>query len=121
MTLHKTIEINKDFFKVGGRSKKGSSVKTTQKKGRKAGPTVKPNTIKRELIKQIQRRKQEERDRQENDRVHMLRNAQLQEDETEFNQSIKYLQHLSQENEKKTQPVTPKPRRKTNTVKKSPI
>lgn len=91
----KTIQINHEFFKIGKKGLNAASSNHTQKKERKsANKTLKHNTIKKELIKRIQQLKQQEKEAAERERKTSL--PALDETESEFSESMKYLQSLAQ-------------------------
>lgn len=91
----KTIQINHEFFKIGKKGLNAASSNQTQKKERKpVNKTLKHNTIKKELIKRIQQLKQQEKEAAERERKTSL--PALDETESEFSESMKYLQSLAQ-------------------------
>lgn len=102
----KKIEINPDLFKVG--SKKGSSKKSvTAKKRTNVIKPVKHNTLKKELIKRIQKHKEQEKietkktlDRnKKNDVMEKIIEGGAKNDvKSEFEGAINYLTLLQQQN-----------------------
>jgi len=97
----KTIQINRDFFKIGkkGLNAASSEQSQTQKKERKpVNKTLKHNTIKKELVKRIQQLKQQERLEESKRETHDNRSLTSigGDGESEFADSIKYLQTLAQ-------------------------
>jgi len=102
----KKIEINPDLFKVG--SKKGSSKKSvTAKKRTNVIKPVKHNTLKKELIKRIQKHKEQEKietkktlDRnKKNDVMEKIIEGGAKNDvKSEFEGAINYLSLLQQQN-----------------------
>ena len=86
----KTIQINNEFLKI---NKKGSSqIKKTQNKPKKQIGALKKNTIKRELAKKIQEKKQQEIDEIHQKRVSMEKIIQGgTQPQSELNKSLSYL------------------------------
>lgn len=101
----KKIEINPDLFKVG--SKKGSSKKAvTAKKRTNVIKPVKHNTLKKELIRRIQKHKEQEKietkktlDNKKNDVMEKIIEKGTKNDvKSEFEGAINYLSLLQQQN-----------------------
>lgn len=90
----KTIKINPEIFKFGGKHKKEKTMKNNFKI-----PLVSPNILKNKLLKRVQDKQNKE--------VSNIKNTQIDNQHThekynnEFNDSIQYLQVLSNEKKKK--------------------
>ena len=89
----KTIQVNKDYLSLSGKTRRSGSKSKREKKERPK-TLVKPNKVRKEFIKKIQafqeRRKKENAKVQEED---IEKGAQEFDDE--FNKSLSFLQDLS--------------------------
>ena len=90
----KTIKINPEIFKFGGKNKKEKTLKNNF-----SIPLVSPNILKNKLLKRVQDKKNKE--------LSAIKNTPVENQNTnekynnEFNDSIQYLQVLSNEKKKK--------------------
>lgn len=119
MPAIKTLQINHEFFKL---PKKGNT-KTTKKAGRTVKP-IKKNTIKQELIKRIQERKQKDLDEIQQKRQQLQEQKQEQTlggsmITSELSKSLNYLGELAKEKKKTNAPKRTGPR-KNKTLKQPP-
>jgi len=78
--LRKTIQINPNLFKVGGKSRKNKGEKG---KGPSVKPIISPNLLKNKLLKRIKDHKQQSQEKQETEYT------------DEFNDSLEYLKSLT--------------------------
>ena len=89
--LRKTIQINPNLFKIGGKSRKN--------KGEKLKPIISPNLLKNKLLKRIKEHKQTAEEKQQTEYT------------DEFNDSLEYLKSLTVQ--KKTDELKEKLKKKT--------
>ena len=78
--LRKTIQINPNLFKVGGKSRKNKGEKG---KGPNVKPIISPNLLKNKLLKRIKDHKQQSQQKQDTEYT------------DEFNDSLEYLKSLT--------------------------
>ena len=78
--LRKTIQINPNLFKVGGKSRKNKGEKG---KGPSVKPIISPNLLKNKLLKRIKDHKQQSQEKQDTEYT------------DEFNDSLEYLKSLT--------------------------
>lgn len=94
----KTIKINPEIFKFGGKNKREKTVKNNF-----TIPLVSPNILKNKLLKRVQDKKNKE--------LSAIKNTPVEDQNTnekynnEFNESIQYLQVLSNEKKKKEENI----------------
>jgi hypothetical protein len=94
----KTIKINPEIFKFGGKNKREKTVKNNF-----TIPLVSPNILKNKLLKRVQDKKNKELSAIKNTPVE---NQNMNEKyNNEFNESIQYLQVLSNEKKKKEENI----------------
>jgi len=94
----KTIKINPEIFKFGGKNKREKTVKNNF-----TIPLVSPNILKNKLLKRVQDKKNKELSAIKNTPVE---NQNMNEKyNNEFNESIQYLQVLSNEKKKKDENI----------------
>ena len=99
----KMIQINPDFFKLGG--------KKTRNKHKKSKPdfrnTIKPNNLKKQLLMKIKSHQQKEKDKlSENS------NKNVEEFQNDFNTSLNYLQTMIKQKKEKKRSKNKKTRKK---------
>ena len=99
----KTIQINHDFFKIG--KKGGAPNKVTRSAATKKVKPLKKNTIKQELTKRIQERKQKDLDDIYQKRSDTESSQEHQPVQTELSKSLSYLNEFVK-NKKKKRAVT---------------
>jgi|SaaInlV_135m_DNA_1039713.scaffolds.fasta_scaffold04737_2 hypothetical protein len=99
----KTIQINHDFFKIG--KKGGAPNKVTRSATTKKVKPLKKNTIKQELTKRIQERKQKDLDDIYQKRSDTESSQEHQPVQTELSKSLSYLNEFVK-NKKKQRSVT---------------
>tara|TARA_B100000900_G_scaffold262931_1_gene224209 strand:+ start:2135 stop:3058 length:924 start_codon:yes stop_codon:yes gene_type:complete len=108
MSSKKSISINPNFFKIGGRARKKEKNKKTKPKN-----TLKPNDIKKKLIAKIKAHQKKEKDRE-------IEEQEKEENtfKNEFQETLSYLEDMTKKkNEKKRRK---KQKKRNKTMKKPP-
>ena len=108
MSSKKSISINPNFFKIGGKASKKEKKKKSKPKN-----TLKPNDIKKKLIAKIKAHQKKEKDRE-------IEEQEKEEDtfKNEFQETLSYLEDMTKKkNEKKRRK---KERKRNKTMKKPP-
>tara|TARA_Y100000816_G_scaffold283318_1_gene260060 strand:+ start:295 stop:1248 length:954 start_codon:yes stop_codon:yes gene_type:complete len=94
--LKKTIQINPELFKLSGGKKKTKKKKLRPKL---LSSSLKPNQIKKQLIARV--KEHHKKKKKEMEEIESQKKKELDEFQSDFNESLNYLNSLSKENEKK--------------------